>query len=242
MAYPLTRGFLASSFLILGAVASSTSCTDQENSLYIEGVLKPEAPACVFKPDGGSILLGSGVVDRVFGEVPYTAALLVGNQLVQRSDPERLRVETSRVSLEGAIVRVTSSTGAAVAEYTTPGTGFIDPGNGREAGRGIFFATLLPGSVGQSGEVYIAHVRVFGKTLGGVEVRSAEFLYTIEVCTGCLIQYPAAALDPTTGVCTAGPDVMVKPTCQIGVDELVDCRLCSGSSEVCRRAPIGTPP
>ena len=237
MAHPLTRGFLASSFLILGAAASAASCTDQETSLYIEGVLQPEAPACVFKADAGSTLLGTGVVDRVFGEVPYTAALLVGNQLVQRSDPERLRVETSRISLEGAIVRVTTSTGTAIAEYTTPGTGFVNPGNGREPGRGVFFATLLPGSVGDPGQVYIAHVRVFGKTLGGVDVQSAEFLYTIEVCNGCLIRYPAAALD-ATGVCTAGPDVMVDPTCQFGVDEPVDCRLCSGSSPACKQAPV----
>ncbi|MDX2053265.1 MAG: hypothetical protein SFV15_12780 [Polyangiaceae bacterium] len=239
MAPLFSRGLLASSLLAMGVVSFATSCSDQETSLYIQGVLAPTPPTCIYKPDATSTLLGRGVVDRAFGDIPYTAALLVGNQLVSRSDPERLRVETSRVALEGAIVKVSSSTGAVLAEYTTPGTGFVDPGNGKEAGRGVFFATLLPGNVGTPGELYIVRVAVFGKTIGGVEVQSSELLFTVEVCDGCLVKYPAAADDPAANgyTCTAAPDAMVESPCQIGVDEGVDCRVCAGSLAICKQPP-----
>ena len=55
--------------------------------------------------DTNQATLDIGVADN------YYAVLLVGNQLIPRSDPQNNRAESNRVHINGAIVRVTETDG-----------------------------------------------------------------------------------------------------------------------------------
>jgi hypothetical protein len=88
-------------------------------------------------------------------------------------------------------------------------------------------------------------VKVFGTTLGGQELESAELRFPIEVCTGCLIYYPPSAydstLDPnepylcaTSPVTALGEDAEGVLGCFPGQDRPVSCIHCSAFSEICR--------
>jgi hypothetical protein len=233
-ACPLLMAISSLSSRLLGSLLAltalgGTACTDQKSSLYIIGVVKPPAD-CLYKAESRATLLFRGRVDRgLVDEKPYSAVLLVANQLVARGDPGRLAVETSQVNFEGAIVSVSTSTGAPLSEFTTVATGFAPQASGREPGLGLVEATLVPGSVGSPGQVVVARAKVFGTTVGGLEVESAEFLFPVDVCVGCLVLFPPGTRDPDPMVlqCRSGPDVKLERVCNPGVDQEVDCRGCA---------------
>ncbi len=216
---------LAASSLAL-ASAALTGCADNDSGLYVRGVLALTPPDCTITADPSALHLLGGVMDvRVRQGLGYSAALLVGNQLVRRGDRDQLRTETSRVSLEGAEVTLLTETGSSIAEFTVPGTGFVDPGSSDEPGYGSMAVMLIPPGVGTAGTRIIVEVRVFGTTLGGDEIESATLTFPVTVCDGCLLSRPVEAIDPLTMECTAGagedpPD----PPCRIGQDDPVDCR------------------
>jgi hypothetical protein len=181
---------------------------------------------------------GLGVLDLAFRQT-YQAALLVGNQLVRRGSRDQLRTETSRIRLDGAEVTVSDSAGGTLDEFTTIGTGFVDPASGEEPGYGVMFAPLVnAGRIGASGTattLVSVSVRVFGETLGGEEIESADLTFPIVLCNGCLVAYPASAANPTapTYECTATTDAVIDPPCFFGQDHAIDCRLCA-DNPICR--------
>src|SRR5690606_8651239 len=118
----------------------------------------------------------NGVLDRLFAN-DYTAALLIGNQLTARGSREQLRTETSRVTLRGAEVRLETLKGAELAPaFSSTATGFVDAAAGTDPSLSVMYASLIPASISSTlpqGTV-VAKVRVFGNTLGGQDVESAE--------------------------------------------------------------------
>ena len=46
----------------------------------------------------------------------------------------------------------------------------------------------------------IAYIKTFGHTVGGNSFESTEYQFPIEVCLGCLVQFPSAANDPALEV------------------------------------------
>jgi hypothetical protein len=225
----MMRSRSLASFASLLALASTglAGCADNDSGLYVRGVLAIQAPDCVATADPSAAHLLGGVYDiSIRGNLGYTAALLVGNQLVRRGDRDQLRTETSRVSLEGAEVTLLTETGSSITEFTVPGTGFVDPGTSDEPGYGVMAAMLIPPGVGSDGTRIVVEVRVFGTTLGGDEIESATLTFPITVCSGCLVTYPVEAIDPITGQCVLidGQDPP-DPPCRPGQDDPVDCRL-----------------
>jgi hypothetical protein len=85
----------------------------------------------------------------------------------------------------------------------------------------------------------VAHVEVFGDTIGGLEVESADFAYVIRVCEGCLVQFPPAAVSDM-GLCELGTDQNPEVPCFLGQDTDVDCRACRDKSAYC--ASVVVPP
>jgi hypothetical protein len=88
-------------------------------------------------------------------------------------------------------------------------------------------------------------LKFFGRTSSGLQVDSNEFTYPVEVCNGCLLQYPIEAIDPTfptpncrntEGFESTNSDI----PCRVGQDEPVDCRLvCPLLSGDAQRDPNG---
>jgi hypothetical protein len=225
---------LAAGCLVAATAAATSGCADNDSALFVRAVVRLEAPQCTAKADPNSTLLGGGVLDRAFRDT-YDAALLVGNQMTRLGSRTQHRTETSRIVIRGAIVNVMDSEGNSLSEFTVDATGFVDPGAGDDPGYGIVFAPLVPPGTGADGQSLNVGVKVFGETLGGTELESAELTYPVFVCTGCLISAPAETCDPTTGVCSClGADSSgVEAPCRLGQDDLVDCRLCAATNPAC---------
>jgi hypothetical protein len=227
MSNTLSQRIFALGFAATAVAGLSSSCATNDSALFIRGVMHIKSPQCVAEADPSAEMLAEGVLDTEFRS-SYVGALLVGNQLVRRGSKDQLRTETSRVRLEGAVVSVATAGGAAIRSFSTIGTGFVDPGDGTEPGYGIFYATLVPPQTGTVGEVVNVTVRVYGTTLGGEQIESGDISFPIYICQDCLISYPADAADPTaTGyVCSSNGETAIEPPCNLGQDDLIDCRLC----------------
>lgn len=223
------------------------SCATNDSMMYIVGVAAREQGSCTVSADLENPVLARGTMDRLLAS-EYTAALMVGNQLTQRGSRERLRTETSKVALKGAEVRLENTQGALlVPAFSAIGTGFVDASEGVDAAPAVMFATLIPASIAGSltpGTV-VSKVRVFGTTLGGEDVESAELLFPIQVCDGCLVSFPASARDLTadgdtyqcllaTDSTTSSPSDNEALPCQLGIDVPVPCTACSGLYDFCR--------
>jgi hypothetical protein len=236
-------------FLVAGTVAAAASisasgCVDNNETLFINGVLALTPPSCVYDPDPTQPILIQGTLDVLFKH-SYSAGILVGNQYTPRGVKQNLKAESTRITLRGAEVTLTDSLGAQVqcqgnpncGSFTVYGTGFVDTNRAEEPAWGFFGAELIPQSVGKfihdgmtaanlvTKTVY-ASVRVFGESLGGQEVTSSELTFPIKLCTGCLIDFPLVALEGGHCVVSASNLPTEKP-CTKGQDELVDCRYCS---------------
>jgi hypothetical protein len=232
--------------LALGGAIASSSCVDNDSSLFIYGVMDITNSECVAKPDGSAVMIAEGVLDRQFAD-GYVAAFLVGSHLTERGSREKLRTETARLSITGAHMTLYGTEGAVI-EFDTPATGLVNPASGTDPGLAAVFARLVRyddmAKLGQDGQM-IARVKILGTTLGGQDIESAIFDYPITLCTGCLLYYPTEALDPNppylcTGTAEASSDI--SKVCFIGQDGYFPCTLCAAKDPVCLDPGITPPP
>lgn len=246
------RRFSIKSVLALGVATLSLgalpSCATNDSMMFIVGVQLRKSGACEVKPETDSALLASGTLDRLLSS-EYQAALLIGNQVTQRGARERLRTETSNIALKGAEVKLETLQGASLAPpFSASGNGFVYAAEGTDAGMADMFVSLIPASVSPNlpPGTLVAKVRAFGTTLGGEDIESNELTFTIRVCDGCLISYPAEARDLTADgsayqcklasddtTMSAQSEDTVLP-CAAGVDFAVPCTSCSGFLDACR--------
>ena len=244
-----TKYLLTAGLLTLGTVAFAPGCATNDSSMFIVGVIDIDLSTCIAKPDTTSAMLAEGVLDTAF-KADYTAILLVGNQLTEQGSREQIRTETSRVSLRGAEVTLTTLAGKEIAHFSTVGTGFVDPAAGDAPSYAAVSVNVIPAPISAKlpGEV-LAKIRVFGSTLGGKDITSSELDFPITVCDGCLVTYPAQG-DPTatTYMCpTPSATDMTATTvgpCVQGQDTPFSCTLCSAAFDVCKdpaKNPAYTP-
>lgn len=234
-------------FSAAGIGSIGVGCADNESSIFVRGVLAPPAAAaggqCVYTPDPSQPQVMQPTLDVGFRGT-YLGAVLVGNHLVTRQDRDQARTETSRVQFQGATVSVIDArSGATISSFTTLATGFADPAQGNQPGYGTVLLTLVNedatrslGEVGAEGAKLISRFRVFGKTLGGVEVESNEYQLPIDVCVGCLVTFPADSEDKALAASEGKPNCRaasagstVAQPCAVGQDVPIDCRLCQGN-------------
>ncbi len=218
----------------LGAALASSSCVDNDSSLFIYGVMNINSSQCLAKADSSATLIPEGTMDRHFAE-GYQAAIMVGSHLTERGSREKLRTETSRLSITGAHMTLYGTAGAVI-EFDTPATGLVNPASGTDPGVNAVFARLVRtedmANLGPDGQM-IARIKILGTTLGGQDIESAEFDYPITLCTGCLVTYPADALDPD-GKCLLSTDTQQNATvCFIGQDSYFPCTYCASFDSWC---------
>ncbi|MDI1450076.1 hypothetical protein [Polyangium sp. 6x1] len=228
--------------LALGGLLGA-GCAENRSSLFVRGALVFDSDTCEVTAEASAATLLRGTLDVAF-TTEYSAALLVGNQLVRRGNAATLRTETSRVIFESADVHTFDAAGNELGAFTAPATGFVDPSTGTEPGFGFVNVVLVDSgssaaALGAGGgsrtpvEV-IASVIARGRTLGGEEVATGEWAFPVDVCRGCLVVYPPEADDPLTleRDCSVTADAP-SGICRPGRDNVVDCRLCSGLDPVC---------
>jgi len=236
------RRMLLGGLALVPALLAGPGCADSESMLYIRQVQARVAGNCAIDNAPGSLSLLRGSLDLAF-QLQYSAALLVGNQLVPRGNSSQLRTETARIQVQGTIVRAEDTTGAVVwGPVTVPGSGFVDPASGSNPSFGVIDTVLLGSELGSSlvpqlmtdrGLVrhFTSVARVFGRSLGGQSVESGEWRFPINVCYGCLVVFPPDAIDtkiapvPNCQLASTTGTTVVHP-CIVGQDENVDCRVC----------------
>ncbi len=234
------------------AVTLAPACAENDQAIFVRHTIAPPAArtgtSCLYTPDPTQPFISGGVVDAALRS-SYTMHVLVGSQLIARGDPAQPRSESNRVRLSGAVVRVTDVNGLLLGEFTSLGSAFIDPAPGTNASftpfffNGIDAATLAKITAGGvTSKLVVVNAKVFGTTLGGVDVESGEFAFPVQVCTGCLVSF-ATGDDPLTdgvdcnlakasaGGVTAAPP---QAPCEFGQDESVPCQICSEALPACR--------
>jgi hypothetical protein len=251
----MLRSLVVGVFAAAGVPVLTPACADNNSSIFIAAVLYDPPPQCMVTADLTSTTLGGGTLDLAFRKT-YDASLLIGNQLASRGSKQTLRTETSRVTLRGAEITVSDSTGADLYNFSVNGTGFVDVNRGEDAGLGIFDAELIPASIGdklltrlnafkvannsmsqETSQQIVAKVRVFGDTLGNEDLTSSELSFPITYCEGCLIEYPSEA--NLNGKCGAMLTNLPQGGCRIGQDDPIDCRSCSSTLALCDDIPTG---
>jgi hypothetical protein len=243
---------LAAAALLAGAGAVESACVHDNSTLYIQNVLAQQlvtnGQQCLFTPDPTQPFVSGGTLDVGFRN-SYEAEFLVGNQTVPQGDPSAPKTETSRITLEGGIVRITNATtGEQLANYTTATSATVNPQSGSNPS---FIATgltivdnatvmkLLPNLGPNSFVRVLTYTRIFGHTLGGQYVESDEFQFPIDICYGCLVNFSSQSINPNwkspncggaiSGASggSAGSGGMTLPSpCLLGQDVHVDCSQC----------------
>jgi hypothetical protein len=255
----VVRRTLLGAIVVASSVLCGPGCADNESTIFIRQVNIPisSGSGCTVEASPTNPFITRGLLDIAFRN-QYVATLLVGNQLVPRGSATQARTETARVAIQGSVVHaVDNATGEIVfGPKTVPGSGFIDPATGSNASYGLTDTVLFgidPTSAASTdfdqrvraggGHSVTAFVRVFGRTLGGMDVESGEWQFPVSVCYGCLVSYPPDASNPGLGMPNCDAPVATGTTldtpCAIGQDSSVDCRLCR---QVLGAAPICEPP
>ncbi|HMI86189.1 MAG TPA: hypothetical protein VK550_18975 [Polyangiaceae bacterium] len=241
------------------ALLAGAGCADSESILFVrqaQARIASGANGCTVDSSPSSLFITEGTLDLAF-RTEYRAALLVGNQLVARGNSSQLRTETSRVEVQGAVVRLEDGTSTVWGPFTVPGSGFIDPATGSTPSYGLTEAILLGSAFGNAlaGDLtqrsrvrrFTSIVKILGKTLGGTAVESGEWRFPLTVCYGCLVSFPPEASDSKAGRqpncdLAAGTGTAVAAPCALGQDDAVDCRVCKAAIRqqdawVCQPSP-----
>ena len=253
---------------VLGGVISTCiggvllpACAHDDSTLFVQSVLAPQLVApgtgCGYTNDPTQPAIDKGTLDIALRS-SYSAAFLLGNQLVPRGDPGAPQTETSYINIKGAVVRITdAATGALVSpEFTSLASVVISPAQGTTPGFAavpditlIDQATVVNLGTLINGESrLLIFAKFFGTTLGGQYVESNDYQFPIDVCNGCLIGFSAADISPACMNlnCLGNPAVMagtVTVPCNFE-DFTVDCSACKGSpacNPVCVRVPATAP-
>lgn len=190
---------------------------------------------CSLSAGGDAAVLPAGVFDLALGE----RASYVLTPLVANPGPDPTTVTSARI-------RVLNESGVPyVFDCTDPegcGEWELDVEGEIAAGEnGTFEVRVLPrvftgfvqsqldadvreGRAPESFRVQ-AEVQLIGRSAGEVVV-GPPFLYEIEVCLGCLVEFPPGSDDPALpgpDCCGAGRS---EPACYSGQDTAIDCRDC----------------
>ncbi len=225
------------------ATAFTPACAENDQSIFIRSALAPstnrQGGRCVYTSDPTQTGLFLGEVDIAFTN-SYTAVLLIGNQLAQRGDSANTRAESNRAHINGAVVRVTDPNGGLIGEFTSLATGFVEPQLNNQASYGPIMVTAIdvPTMAKIAADVdferpklVAANIKVFGRTVGGVDLESGEFQFPIRVCKGCLVTFEGYD-DKATDVveCKRPADDAAGSTddlpCRSGQDERTPCLYC----------------
>jgi hypothetical protein len=241
------------SVLVVGLAVSSVlpACATNDQTIFIKGALAPATTrttsGCTYTNDPTQAGLPEALLDVGVAD-SYFATLLVGNQLISRSDPQNNRAESNRIHINGAIVRVTETDGTLIREFTSLATGFADPGSNNAAAFGVVGVTGIDAPTKdilikslptrKESRTVLMIFKAFGVSLGGQDVESGEFQLPARVCNGCLVDFSTgnddtAPVQPnclkkaaTAAGAAAGP-------CVKGQDEMVKCETCVATKKAC---------
>lgn len=254
---------LAGLLLLCGAAGVFPGCVHDDSTIFVRDVLAPKTGTtsadCAFSNDPGQTFISSGSLDvSIKNHLEYDGNFLVGNQLVPESNQSQLQTETSTVTLQGAIVRITTADGTELKRFTRLTSTTISPATGASPGYAPAFVEIVdpgtatgmdppnaelqalsaatPGALGNPVVRLVTYTRFFGVTLGGKSVESNEFEFPVDVCNGCRVLFTnVRSRNSPNCVPNASATTTTQPVvpCQIGQDLNVDCTLVCGVIPAC---------
>lgn len=250
-------GHLLAAGGLVGAVAAS-ACVHDDSTLFIRNVLAQQlvtnGQQCLYTTDPTQTFISSGTLDLDFLDT-YNAVYLVGNQTVPVGNPSTPNTETSRITIQGGIVRITDSSGNQLKTYTRYTSATIDPLQGTDPSYSPVFLTILDATTVESFRATVSapthpsvrlvtYARVYGYTLGGDYVESDEFEFPIDLCQGCLIRFAPQDINPmwpapNCGNATASGASSLPIPCNPGQDDTIDCSQCAGIADCQPNIPAG---
>lgn len=228
--------------LALGAWLIASACVEDTPAMFIVHNAALDADCDPVRTASGDTL-STGVMDLTVART-YRMQLLVEN-LLSPSGANTLGAsaggvyEGNRITFTSAIVSIIGpSAGLTVAlpenqELAISGT--LEPGGGSVVefdaitqGLGEQLAAQLT-SRDQRLPVRV-NVQFVGQSTSGAEVESNVFTYPLTICRGCLLNFPADAVNPLDEPPNCGAEVTDSTTvpepCRAGQDEAFDCRIC----------------
>jgi hypothetical protein len=241
-------GLVSGFMFLLGTGTVVAACAHDDSTFIVRGVLAPPiaqtGAVCTYTADANNLYLSSGTLDSAF-LLDYSPVFLVGNQAKPQGDPDQVRTETSRITVQGAIVRITDAGGNEIKSYTRLTSAFIDPAQASTPSYADVNVTIVDadtvkpirdaiavdaqgspalGVISAFHRRLVSYVRFFGQTLGGQHVESDEFEYPVDICYGCLVFSTTAGCSPAG----TSSSQQVNMPCILGQDQGIDCRLCHG--------------
>jgi hypothetical protein len=230
----------------IGFASFVPACAHNDESVVIKNVIPPGKPqagqVCTFDGTGTDILFAGSLDVSVARS--YFAALKIENRLQPRTSVDKVRAESNSILLTGATVKLTRPTGETIDEFTNLASTLIDPGTSPQPGSMV--AVVISPKAAQTlhdelkrrdqTSIVIANVKVFGRTLGGVDVESNEYPFPITVCRGCLLDFSCQAAGSKDNICTGAiPQDKTQtcgPSCFAGQDApTIPCQACTNPQE-----------
>lgn len=228
-----------------------TACAPEGPSGFVTNHLLPDEECFVSNETGANPFVAQGVYDVSSGfngedgncDAPYTLNLLVNSFLRPNSDVGLGRAEPNVLQLHSAEVRLMDVSRATIEfnrfvnrdgsalpnPFLVTTNGSLFPTDGDEPSTAVAFVETIPSAYAEQldafdGKQILAEVQIFGTTTGDVDVDLKPFVYTIQICDGCLTRCGACITKDTSldevygeGVCrdnaSADGRVCVDTTC-----------------------------
>lgn len=244
--------------------AGLAGCQDRDFGMSIRQVQPIDSSSCAVDTSEDHFQ-ASGLIDIALRN-GYTIHPLIQNNMLDITEVKQFsdtdgRVNTNAIILQSASIEYTAldTLSAQISSpVIVPLSGTVPVGDVLVVGVEVLNSAvlsqlrdadefLLIDDSGQARPIrssvkIIARIRIDGETLDGKKVESNEFLFPIEVCNGCLIEYPAPLLQQRGGVLTCpavtldeeGNPVVAEDdekVCSgaLGTDNgFVDCQECQG--------------
>jgi hypothetical protein len=246
---------LAGVSLLAGAGIVMPACVHNDSSLFVQDVLQSQfvtaGQTCDFTTDPTQPAIPSGILDVALRDT-YNPWFLLGNQLVSQSNSQQLQTETSIITVQGAVVKITDSAGNQLNTFTVLGTTTVYPATGTTPGYAPISVTTIdaPTAVAATAGLakgatvrLVTYTQFFGNTLGGEAVQSDDFEFPVDLCSGCLVLFSAADDNPSmafpqpncnlasaAAASGTGTTSSLPSPCTLGQDLMTDCSQCLGNA------------
>ena len=238
-----------------------TGCVDNEVSFFIRQVQAPlpmGLSQCIIPMDPAANRVFEGTLDVGLRD-DYRMAPLLASQVAARADMQMNRPETSVISVEGFVIEIHegSPDGPIIGRpFTVYQSSTILPPIAGQIAYGVTELQVIPPTIVNALRAQvctfdttnvtaqcpvpvitsnprrlIVRILAFGHTLGTGPVETPVFDFPVNVCCGCLVNFPPDA--DTPDMVYPGPDCSngsAMQACNLGQDAPADCRLCAGTN------------
>lgn len=210
--------------IFVAALVALSGCAPGNPGLIVGNVIAPD-DSCTYTTNGLARTIG--YLDVLAARNGYFAEFRYLNQLISlaqsgvsgfpvMADPNVIQVEALEIEIRD-IGNVPLAFGGPNPFTVPAGSVAIASGDGMQAGEGLGGALIVPpayvaelGTLAGTDAMIVVAVKAIGRTAGGAEVVSDEFIYPIQLCSGCLV----ACLMDDEGM------PICLPSCTPGQDEV----------------------